>query len=386
MKILTIAATPFFSDRGCHVRIYNKAKYLEKLGAKVKICTYFSGESVADLDVEKIKKVGWYKRTAPGFSWGKFWLDIKLIFLCRRAIKTFRPDVIHAHMHEGLGVGYIAKILAFQNLPIVTDLQADLDDEFRNYNEKHIVARWIFVWLSKRIINRCDWLMISSENLFPKMEKMYKRKKEITVVRDGVDMDLFENVAKLTDDEQKKIEEIKKWKGNNKLLVYIGGLSDNKGVKYLLESFKEFAAGSKEWKLLVGGFGKDEKKYKEFVEQNNLGRWVCLIGKVKYLSLPSYLALADAAIDPKDGSTESSGKLVNLMAAGLPIICRDNDFNRSRLGDLGLYIAENNDFKKVLDNFTSGSNIDYGLKNHGEALEAKKLLEIINFLIHERQS
>src|SRR4030042_5385256 len=119
MKILTIAATPFFADRGCHMRIYNKAKYLKKFGADVKICTYFGGDNIEGLDIEKIERVGWYKRTAPGFSWGKFWLDIKLIFLCRRVIKSFQPDVIPAHLYEGLGVGYLAKRLAGRNVPIV---------------------------------------------------------------------------------------------------------------------------------------------------------------------------------------------------------------------------------------------------------------------------
>lgn len=385
MKILTIAATPFFSDRGCHVRIYNGAKYLEKFGAKVKICTYFDGENVAGLDVEKIKRVSWYKKTSPGFSWGKFWLDIKLIFLCRKMIRTFHPDVIYAHMYEGLGVGYLAKRLALKNTPIVTDLQADLDDEFRNYNKKNFIARRIFVWLSGRLVNRCDWLMLSSENLLPKMKKSFKRTNKITVMNDGVDLDLFSDMNKLAEEELKKIEEIKKWKASDKLLVYVGGLSDNKGVGKLLEGFKEFIAGGGQWKLLIGGFGNDEKKYAEFVRRNNLDKWVLFIGKVKYLSLPAYLALADAAVDPKNGGTESSGKLVNLMASGVPIICINNDFNRSRLGKSGLYMANHSDLKKVLHNLIPASKVDYGLENHGEALEAKKLLEIINFLVLEKQ-
>lgn len=380
MRILTIAATPFFSDRGCHMRIYNGAKYLEKFGAKVKICTYFSGESVGDLDVEKIKKVGWYKRTAPGFSWGKFWLDIKLIFLCRRAIRMFRPDIIHAHMYEGLGVGYVAKRLAFRNVPIVTDVQADLYEEFRNYNRENYVARRIFVWLSRRLINRCDWLVLSSENVRPKMEKLYRHKDRISIIRDGIDLDFFRNIPKLTEVEQRKIEEIKKWKEDKKLLVYIGGLSDNKGVGELLEGFKNFASQNGEWKLLIGGFGSDEEKYKEFVKGNNLKDRVYFAGKVKYFSLPAYLALADAAIDPKNGSTEGSGKLVNLMAAGLPIICFENDFNRSRLGEKGYYMKSFGDLDSVLANINGKEKIDYNLKNVSQGKEVQKLMSIFRLL------
>jgi len=380
MRILTIAATPFFSDRGCHVRIYNKAKYLEKFGAKVKICTYFDGENVAGLDIDKIKKVDWYKKTAPGFSWGKFWLDIKLIFLCRKKIKTFRPDIIHAHLYEGLGVGYAAKRLAFRNVPIVIDLQADLDEEFRNYSRDNYIARRIFVWLSKRLINRCNWLVLSSENVKPKMEKLYKYKDRITIIRDGVDLDLFSNIPQLTEEEQKKIEEIKKWKEDKKLLVYVGGLSDNKGIGELLESFNQFAAQSGEWKLLIGGFGSDEEKYKKYVSENNLEDFVYIAGKVKYFSLPAYLALADAGIDPKNGSTEASGKLVNLMTAGLPIICFDNEFNRARLREKGFYLQAFSELGGVLENIRPLERINYNLEDLGEEKEAGKLFEIFQAL------
>lgn len=380
MKILTIAATPFFSDRGCHMRILNGAKYLQKFGVEVKICTYFSGESVAGLDIEKIEKVGWYKRTAPGFSWGKFWLDIKLIFLCRRVIRSFQPDVIHSHMYEGLGVGYVAKMLAFRNVPIVTDLQADLDEEFRNYNRENVIARRIFVWLSRRFINRCDWLVLSSENVRPHMEKLYRHKDRIDIIRDGIDLDLFKNVSKLTDNEQAKIEEIEKWKENKKLLAYIGGLSDNKGVWELLESFGKLATQSQEWKLLIGGFGEDEGKYKKFVEEKNLGDSVFFSGRVKYFSLPAYLALADAAVDPKNGSTEASGKLVNLMAAGLPIVCFDNDFNRSRLGEEGCYMQNFDELDGVLEKIGTGERVGYDLEDLGEEKEVKKLFEIFKRL------
>jgi putative flippase GtrA len=386
IKILTIAATPFFSDRGCHMRILNGAKYLEKFGADVKICTYFSGESVGGLDIEKIKKVWWYKRTAPGFSWGKFWLDIKLILLCRRAIRKFQPDIIHAHMYEGLGVGYFAKRLAFRNIPIVTDLQADLNEEFRNYNRNNHIARRIFVWLSKRLINRCDWLVLSSENVKLHMEKLFKHKDRITIIRDGIDLDLFRNIPALAEEDQKKIEEIEKWKQGKKLLVYIGGLSDNKGVGNLLEAFLRFDLKNSGWNILVGGFGNDEEEYRKFVEENNLGEYVYFAGKIIYFSLPAYLDLADASIDPKNRSTESSGKIVNLMAAGLPIICFDNEFNRSRLGEKGNYLQSFSGLGGLLKKIGTRERIDYNLEDLSEEKEIQILFEIFRKLVKKHEN
>jgi len=385
MKILTIAATPFFSDRGCHVRIFNAAKYFEKFGAKVKIATYFFGENAGDLDIERIKKVSWYKRTAPGFSWGKFWLDLKLIFLCRKIIKEFQPDIIHAHMYEGLGIGYVAKRMAFSNIPIIVDVQADLEEEFRNYNRRNYIARWLFVWLSRRLINRCDWLVLSSENVRPHMEKIYKWKDKITVIRDGINLDLFSNLIEPGKKEKEKIEEIEKWKKGSKLLVYIGGLSDNKGVGELLEAFEKLlrvpSSQATNWKLLIGGFGEDEEKYKKFVFEKKIEDYVYFAGRIKFFLLPAYLALGEAAIDPKKNSTESSGKLVNLMAAKLPIICFDNDFNRARVGEKGYYFKDFSELENILAKIGEKERINYNLEDLSEEKEIRKLYNIFGQLI-----
>lgn len=374
MRILTIAATSFFSDRGCHIRIYNEAKYLGKLGAEVRLCTYHIGENIAGLDIKRIGKTGWYKKLSPGFHWGKLWLDLKLLFLVRREIKGFQPDAIHAHLYEGLAIGYLAKKISFVKIPIVFDLQGNIDEEFASYSRKNSIARKFFVWLSKRIIRWADRIVVSSENV-------KTRTSDVQIVRDGVDLELFENPQNLSKEEQEKIEKIKKWAGDSKILVYIGGLSDNKGVSELLKSFGGLIFKNQDWKLLLGGFGSDEEKYKKYISENNLEDFVYFAGKVNYFSLPAYLALSDAGIDPKSGSTESSGKLANLMAAGLPIICFDNEFNRARLGNKGCYLKSFDDLREALANIKSAEKIDYDLENLSEEKEAQKLFDIFESLI-----
>ena len=39
LRVLMIAPTPFFSDRGCHVRILEEARALQRAGAAVTIGT-----------------------------------------------------------------------------------------------------------------------------------------------------------------------------------------------------------------------------------------------------------------------------------------------------------------------------------------------------------
>jgi glycosyltransferase involved in cell wall biosynthesis len=375
MKILTIAATPFFVGRGGHMRILNEAKYIEKLGAIVRLLTYHIGENPAGLDILRIKGPAWYKKTSPGFSWGKIWLDWKLLFLIRREIRNFRPDAIHAHLFEGLVVGYLAKKMAFRgNIPIVFDLQGNLDEEFLSYSRKKSVARKFFVWFSEKTIHWAEKAVVSSENV-----KLNRKGLISAIIRDGVDLDLFRNPQELSEEEKRRIKAIKEWKGASKLLAYIGGLSDNKGVGELLKSFSGPDPKNSDWKLLLGGFGEDEEKYKKYIAENGLENSIYFARRVPYFSLPHYLALADAGIDPKSGSTESSGKIVNLMAAGLPIICFDSEFNRSRLGIKGFYLEDMKDLGKALENISS-KKVKYDLEDLSEEKEARKLLEIFEEL------
>src|ERR671929_192184 len=44
-RILSIAPSSFFADYGCHVRIYQEARALGRLGHEVTICTYHNGRN-----------------------------------------------------------------------------------------------------------------------------------------------------------------------------------------------------------------------------------------------------------------------------------------------------------------------------------------------------
>ena len=77
MRILTIAPTPYFSDRGCHVRIYEEARALVKGGHEVTICTYHLGSDIGGIPTLRIPPIPWYKKRSAGPSWHKPFLDLR---------------------------------------------------------------------------------------------------------------------------------------------------------------------------------------------------------------------------------------------------------------------------------------------------------------------
>ncbi len=382
MKILTIAATPYFSDRGCHIRIFYEAKYLQKMGATITLITYHLGKDIGDFDIKRTGEVLGYKKTSPGFAWGKLWLDLKLLWLCFVELRRNRPDIIHAHLYEGLAVAYMAKYLSLKaDIPIVFDLQGDLKGELEGYNKKNrTLLKNLFIWLSKVFINLADFIVVSSENVLSSIRPMYRKRKNIEIIRDGIDLDVFREPKRLNKENREEIKELKEWKKGKKLLIYTGGMDDSKGVSALISEFlKTREELGDDWRLLLYGSGNSKESYEKIVKESNACDVIVFAKERSFFALPNFLKLADVAIEPKKDSTESSGKLMNYMAADLPIICFENEFNKLRLGGKGNYVKSISEISKILRK-KDFQKIQYNLKKESEENQVEKLFEIFKKL------
>jgi hypothetical protein len=76
-----------------------------------------------------------YENTEAGPQKGKLRADLMLLILCLRTALTEKPDLIHAHLHEGLLIGWLVRILLpWKRLVLVADLQGGLVGELDDHN------------------------------------------------------------------------------------------------------------------------------------------------------------------------------------------------------------------------------------------------------------
>jgi len=75
LSILMIAPTSFFADYGCHVRILEEARALQRLGHRVTIVTYHNGNPVEGLDIRRSLPVPWRRDYEVGSSRHKIGFD-----------------------------------------------------------------------------------------------------------------------------------------------------------------------------------------------------------------------------------------------------------------------------------------------------------------------
>src|SRR6185369_13458476 len=141
MKILVIAPTPFFADRGTHIRILEESLALEKRGHSVTIATYHIGKDIdndikTDIDVRRITRLlFWYKKLEAGPDWQKILLDAMLIRKAFYLARTQRPDVIHGHLHEGVLIGWVVKKMLFwRDMKLVADFHGSLTNEMVSHS------------------------------------------------------------------------------------------------------------------------------------------------------------------------------------------------------------------------------------------------------------
>jgi glycosyltransferase involved in cell wall biosynthesis len=326
-----IAPTPYFSDRGCHVRIYEEAKALKARGHEVVIVTYHLGRGVDGIPVVRIPNIPWYRKISAGPSWHKPYLDILLIYKAIVIAKQFKPDIIHAHLHEGAFLAAIAK--GSLKVPLLFDCQGSLCGELIDHDfmrRKGLLHRF-FAKIESWINRKADYIVTSStstaEVLRAEFPEISARLKPLP---DAVDTNLFTPGPK----DQNLFEELGLPKGK-KLLVYLGAMTKYQGVDLLLNALKRLSTERDDFHALLMGY--PEGDYVERANELGIGDRITFTGKLDYAEASHYLCLGDIAVSPKISATEANGKLLNYMACGLPCIAFDALVNRELLGKTGVY-------------------------------------------------
>jgi len=326
--VLHIAPTPFFADRGCHIRIEGIANCLADLGFDNLVCTYHHGRDVKGTRTSRISPIKSYTKTEAGPSKYKLWADWKLLWLVVKEVRRHKPNVIHAHLHEGLMIGLLAKILLFwMRIPMVADMQGSLVGELETHDSfnKYPWLKWPIKLIERCLMWFAKTIVCSSSHSLEKIKSEFSLSDtKISLVQDGATVP-----RALSEPDKQALLEKLSLPNDKSLLVYSGALLESKGLAQL----QDVITLSKELRgvhFLIIGY--PTESLASFLEQQGLADKCTLTGQVAFEELPNLLQLADIAIDPKfSDAGEGSGKMLNYLACKLPVLAFDTSNNRDFL-------------------------------------------------------
>ena len=332
-----IAPTPFFADRGCHVRILEEARSLETLGHHVTICTYHIGRDIDGIEIKRSLRIPWYSKLSAGPSLHKLYIDVFLLWTVVLSCLKKKPDIIHGHIHEGIVIGKI--VSALFRVPLVADLQGSLTEELLQYQfmkEGRFLHR--FIQWAERMINRLpDAIFVSSGMSLDSSPDKYREVKcTLSVIPDGVNCEVFNPVCSI-DGLYERLD----ISSETKVVGFIGALANHQGLSILLEAIPYVVDVYKNVHFLIMGYPNIEF-YKEQSIDLGIDKYITFTGRILYEEVPQYLRICDVGVTPKLSITEANGKLLNYMAMELPVVASDILVNRDILGDIGVYAEVGN--------------------------------------------
>ena len=355
-RVLKIAPTSFFADYGCHVRIYEETRLLQKLGNQVTICTYHTGRDLAGLDIRRALAMPGQSTVQVGSNFRKLYYDVLLAARAAEIAARLRPNLIHAHLHEGALIGWpISRALG---IPLVFDFQGSLTSEMLDHNFlRRSSAFYAPLRRLESVINRmADVIITSSHNAAEVLLSEFNLPaNRVFTIPDSVDTDVFQPRSLLLSDVDVRTRRAGLGiPDGRKVVVYLGLLAAYQGTTKLLQAAQRLVTQGLPVHFLIMGYP-GEAAYRDLAAQMGLSGHVTFTGQVRYEHAPELLALGDVAVSPKISETEGNGKLLNYMAAGLPTVTFDTPVAREILGDLGVYarLGDEADLARCLESLLS---------------------------------
>jgi glycosyltransferase involved in cell wall biosynthesis len=408
---LFIAPTPFYANRGCHMRIRGEARALQDKDSQVLIVTYNAGENVKDLKIKRsfLNLGAW--QDGPAASWKKIPATFFLFFTVFYWTIRLKPRILHCHLLEGIVIGiftsFLVRILTlFSYKPIlIFDTQGSRAQEMKDYGMiKEGSVYKFFLWLEKTAIYFSQYVFTSSLQYADKLASETEIGNKIHHLPDAISLFSWrgndkeieklrtqkENILKriVSSFDSVDFKKLKDWISANKIIVvYTGSFSPAKGlIDFINKSLSTISKNEKIRFLLGGGGIKDLDLDKKLVEQ--IYNKIIFVPSLSAHNLPYINMLGDVGIDPKSQkTTEASGKILNYMAMGLPVVCFGQKNNRYFIGEKGYFAKDFEQFTEMILKLVNspeetknegGKNLKRAWEKFTWDLQAEKMLSILN--------
>jgi glycosyltransferase involved in cell wall biosynthesis len=213
-------------------------------------------------------------------------------------------DLMHTHGHFADVCGLsVAKLLGIPGISTCHGYIKPTDTKLR-----------VYTWLDKLFLRLCDRVIVVSSEI------------KIDLARNGIDESrivFIQNAVPRTydqkevDDNRNKKRELLSLKQQEILIGYTGRLSEEKGVRYLIEAGSLLKKNIKNFRIVILGDGLERKELEKLVKLNDLEKEINFVGFQS--DVERWLPALDIFVLPSltEGTPLS---LLEAMSLGVPVV------------------------------------------------------------------
>jgi glycosyltransferase involved in cell wall biosynthesis len=167
------------------------------------------------------------------------------------------------------------------------------------------------------IIKKMNYVFVTTVDLKKTLIDQGINKEKIFIIPNAINIKLFSmKISRnLIEKEMNKFDLV----DSDFVMLFVGRLTETKGIWFLLNSLNDIITESPEIKLLIIGQGELEKNISIFIKSNNLSNNIKVLGSVDNNKLPLYYNIADIFVFP----THFEGfpaVILEAWACGTPIL------------------------------------------------------------------
>jgi glycosyltransferase involved in cell wall biosynthesis len=242
-------------------------------------------------------------------------------------IKGIKPHIIHSHHPHLLG-DLAARYAEDLNLPLVFTVHARFDEFVRHQMPLFAdLASHVARNVVQDHLDHCSQIIVPTPSIQRLVYEDYKVDVPVTILPTPIDLTRFSDLGPERIRRRYHLE-------GQQVLLYVGRMSREKGLEFLIDSFARVAERNPKTVLMLVGRGPHVKAVQELVQSLRIQDRVIFTGAVPHEQVPRFMAAADLFVFPSRLETQGL-VLIEAMATGTPVVALHATGSDDVLADTG---------------------------------------------------
>lgn len=236
-------------------------------------------------------------------------------------IKGLHLDVIHTHTEFSLGIfgRAMAKKLHIPLLHTYHTIYEDYTHYIVKFKMFDFIAKNTARRISSNFCNSVDKVIAPTEKVRDLL-LLYNVKQQIAIIPTGIELKKFTAFDKSSIAVQ-NIRNDLRIREKDKVLLYIGRISEEKNIAELLQSLQLYLNKKADTKFLLIGDGPERTNLEGLAKQLGIEKQIIFAGERPWNEIGMYYQLGDIFISASQSETQGL-TYIEALASGLPVVAK----------------------------------------------------------------